>query len=142
MSTIGDMKSNAASPRLAADIRYIQRIALSSGWRTRIVVDNAGDRYTLFMRDWDPNNPSLKIWSAVRDPVTQTLGPVQFGVGPFAGVTINSVDINGTSVLEFDNFGVPYDANGNALSSVAKILLSNNVAVQIHPVSGFVGQIP
>ena len=137
MSIIGDVKSNAAPPRLAADIRYIQRIALSSGWRTRIVVDNAGDQYTLFMKDPDPLDP----WKPVRDPVTQTLGPVQFGVGPFAGVTIDTVDINGTSVLEFDNFGVPYDANGNVLGSLSRIVLSNNVAVQIHPVSGFVEQV-
>lgn len=137
MSTIGDVKSNAAPPRLAADIRYIQRIALSSGWRTRIVVDNAGDRYTLFMEDSDPLNP----WKPVRDPVNQSIDPIQFNVGPFAGVTIDTVNINGTSVLEFDNFGVPFDANGNALSSASQIVLSNGIAVQIHPVSGYVEQV-
>lgn len=136
LSHINDMRSSAAASRLASDIRYIQRLALGSGMRTWVVFDVAGNRYSLHIED--PAKPGKAGRLAVTHPLDQTTNAVQFGVGPFAGVSISQADFNSTVELEFDSFGVPYDASGSALTSSGHTLLSNNIAVEVHPVGGFV----
>ena len=139
LAYIGDMRSSAAAARLASDVRYMQRMALGSGLRTWIVVNEPGDSYALYMED--PANPGKIGRVPVVHPLDQTTNAMQFGAGPFAGVSIDQVNLNSTSELEFDNFGVPYDGNGNALTSASQVVLSNNLAVQVHPIGGFVEHI-
>ncbi len=135
-SYLNGMRAGAAGSRLASDIRFMQRLSLGSGLRTWVVVDDAGDEYSLYMED--PDNPGEANRQPVIHPLDQTTSAVQFGSGPFANVSITNVDINATSELEFDSFGVPYDGSGSALTAVAEVVLSDGVAVRIHPVGGLV----
>ncbi len=139
MAYIDSMRSGAAAARMTADVRYVQRVAVGSGLRTWVTVDDAGDSYSLFLEDLA--NPGKANRLALAHPLDQSTSAVQFGTGPFAGVSITSVAINGTSELEFDSFGVPYDANGVALTATGAIVLSNGRAVHVHPVGGFVEQV-
>ncbi len=136
LANIDSMRNRAAASRLLGDIRYAQRIALSSGLRSWVVFNAGADSYQLFMED------SANLGKANRLPVTspmdQTSTGVQFGSGAFTNVAISSVSINSTSELEFDNFGVPYDGGGIALTATATISLSTGVSVTVQPVSGLV----
>lgn len=139
MAYIDTMRSGAAAARLAADARYAQRVAVGSGLRTWVAYDDPGDSYSLFMED--AGNPGKANRLALVHPLDQSTSAMQFGTGTFVGVSITSVSINGTSELEFDSLGVPYDANGAALSASGTIVLSDGLAVQIHPVGGYAEQV-
>lgn len=136
LSYIADMRSSAAASRLASDIRYMQRVALGSGLRTWIDFDVGADRYSLYVED--PANPGKAGRVPTVHPLDKTTNALQFGSGPFGGVSIVSADFNSTTELEFDSFGVPYDANGTVLAASGHTLLSNGIAVQVHPIGGFV----
>ena len=136
MSYIGEMRSSAAGARLTSDIRYIQRLALASGRRTWITINAGADQYTLYIED--VNNPGKANRIGLVHPMDQSTTSVAFGSGAFAGVSITGVSINGTSEVEFDSFGIPYDANGNALTAYGEVQLTNGLAVRVHPVGGMV----
>ncbi len=136
MAYIGSMRARAAAARLASDVRFMQRTALASGLRTWVVINSGANNYQLYAED--PANPGKANRVAVPHPLDQTSGPVQFGTGPFAGVTISSVDVNGGNEVEFDSFGVPYDSSSNALTAAGTIHLSSGVVINVHQVSGFV----
>lgn len=139
MGYIGEMRSSAAGARLASDIRYMQRMALASGRRTWVSVNAGGNQYALFVEDVD--NPGKAGRVAVAHPLDQSTSAVAFGSGPFAGVSIAGVSFNGTSEVEFDNFGVPYDGSGNAMTSYGEVTLSDGLAVRVQPVGGMVEQV-
>lgn len=136
---IGEMRSSAAGSRLAGDIRYMQRLALASGRRTWVDIDSGGNQYTLYIED--VNNPGKANRVGVAHPMDQSTSAVAFGSGPFAGVSITGVSINSTSEIEFDSFGIPYDASGSALTSYGEVQLTNGLAVRVHPVGGMVEQV-
>lgn len=133
---MGDMRASGAGARLASDIRYMQRMALASGLRTWVVIDEPNDRYRMYVED--PESPGKAGRVLVPHPLDQSKAPVQFGVGPFAGVAITGVSFNATGEVEFDNFGVPYDSNGVALTSYGEVALSGGIAVRVHPAGGMV----
>jgi hypothetical protein len=71
-------------------------------------------------------------------PLDQSTNAVQFGIGPFLNVSLSSVSINSTTELEFDSFGVPYDANDAALTADGVVTLTDGVTIVVHPVGGMV----
>lgn len=73
----------------------------------------------------------------MQSPLDRGTGAVQFGSGASLNVAIVSANINSTAEIEFDSFGVPYDANSVAISSAGTITLSDSVTVTVHPVSGY-----
>lgn len=135
LSGIQDIRTRTAAARLLTDIRYVQRLALSSGQRSWVLLDAASDSYTLYIEDASNLGKANRI--GVEHPYDQSTNAIQFGSGVFAGVGISAVNINATSEIEFDNFGVPYDANGAALTATGSISLTSGVTITVHPVSGF-----
>ena len=136
LSSVSEVRSQAAASRLVGDIRYMQRTALSSGMRTWVVFDIPTNRYVLYIED--PANPGKGGRVLMAQPLDQTTAPVQLGTGPFANVNLTSANIHYTGELEFDSFGVPYDGNGQALSTTGTVGLSSGVTISIRPVSGLV----
>jgi prepilin-type N-terminal cleavage/methylation domain-containing protein len=136
LSSINEVRSQAAASRLVGDIRYMQRTALGSGLRTWVVFDPPSNNYRLYLED--PANPGKGGRVAMVQPLDQTTDPVQFGAGPFVSVNLTAANINSTGELEFDSFGAPYDGNGQALTSTGSVSLSSGVVVNIRPVSGLV----
>ena len=138
MAYIGSIRSRAAAGRLVADIRHAQRTAMSSNLVTWVVFDAANETYSVYVEDLA--NPGKVGRVLMQSPLDRDTGAVQFGSGASLNVAIVSADINSTAEIEFDSFGVPYDANRAAISSAGTITLSDSVTVTIHPVSGFVEQ--
>jgi type II secretory pathway pseudopilin PulG len=135
LSYLDSMRNRAASGRIVSDIRYMQRMALSSGLRTWVTFAVADNRYQMYMEDRNNLGKANRI--AVTDPMYQSTSPIQFGTSPFVNVTIGSASIGGTAELEFDALGKPYNGSGVALSAVATISLSSGVSISIQPVSGY-----
>jgi Tfp pilus assembly protein FimT len=136
MSYLSEIRSRAAAARLTSDIRYAQRTALASRLRSWVAFDVPGNTYRIYLED------AANLGKANRQPLTlplnQSSGAVQFGAAPLSGVVIVSAAINGTSEIEFDSFGVPYDGNSAALTTNGVVTLSNGVTITLRPVTGFV----
>jgi prepilin-type N-terminal cleavage/methylation domain-containing protein len=132
---MGTVRGGAAAARISSDIRYMQRMALSSGRRTWIVFDTATNSYQLYMED--PANPGKAGRLPVTHPMEQTSGSIQLGSGTFAGVSISTATIGSGAEIEFDNFGQPYDTAGVAVSAAGQVTLSSGNTVTLQPVSGF-----
>lgn len=130
------VRGGAAASRLATDVRYMQRLALSSGLRTWVVFSTSSQSYQLFMENRD--NPGKANRVAVSHPVDQSTSAIALNVGPFAGVTMTSVNINSAAELEFDSFGQPYDAASAALTTAGQVVLSSGGTIVIQPVTGLV----
>lgn len=136
LDSIDTIRSQAAAARLTSDIRYAQRMTLASGMRAWIVFNVPANEYRLFSED--PDNPGKGGRVPVPNPADQTTDAIQFGVGSFANVSITGAAFNGTSELEFDSFGLPYDGNGAALTARGVVSLSTGVNIEVEPVTGFV----
>lgn len=136
LAYVNTVRSRAASSRIATDIRFMQRLAISSGLRTWVLYSTSSNNYRLYVED--PANPGEAGRQAVTHPFDQSTSPIQFGSGPFANISISSVSINSTSELEFDSFGVPYDGNSAKLTANGTITLTNGVTITVYPESGFV----
>jgi len=132
MSTV---RGGAAAARISADIRFMQRMALSSGRRTWVVFNTGSNNYQLFMEN--PASPGKAGRQAVTHPMEQASGVIALNSGPFAGVTISSASIGGGVEVEFDNLGAPYNASEVALTASGSVSLSSGNSVTIQPVSGF-----
>jgi|CXWL01.1.fsa_nt_gi type II secretory pathway pseudopilin PulG len=135
LSYLDSMRNRAASARIVSDIRYMQRLALSSGLRTWVTFNVAGNSYQLYMEDRNNLGKANRI--AVTDPMYQSTSAIAFGTSPFVNVTIGSASIGGTAEIEFDGWGAPYNGSGVALSPAGTISLSSGVSVTIQPVSGY-----
>lgn len=138
LAYLSSMRSQTAASRLRSDIRYAQRYAMSSRLRTWVDFNVSGDSYELFAED--PTNPGKANRQSLIQPLTRTTGPVQFGSGDFPNVGIASANINSTTELEFDSFGMPYDGNGVVLTSDGQVTLTDAVTLTIHEVSGLAEQ--
>lgn len=136
LAFVDTVRSRAATSRITTDVRYMQRMALSSGLRTWIVYSTSSNNYRLYIED--SANPGKAGRLVVTHPFDQSTSPIQFGSGPFRNVSISSVNINSTSEIEFDSLGVPYDGNSAKLTANGTIGLSIGVTVTIYPDSGFV----
>jgi prepilin-type N-terminal cleavage/methylation domain-containing protein len=136
LTSIDEVRSQAAASRLVGDVRYMQRTALSSGLRTWVAFNPASNNYRLYIED--PSNPGKAGRLPMAHPLDQTTDPVQFGSGPFSNVSLTSVDIDSTSELEFDSVGLPYDGNGQPLAGTGTARLSSGATINIYPVSGLV----
>jgi len=139
LANLRSLRSSAAAARIVSDVRYAQRLALSSGQRTWVVFDVGSNRYTLYIEDAD--NPGKANRLMVPNPLDRSTAPVQLNEGAFASITIDAVNIAGGSELEFDNFGAPYASTGAALASTATIELAGDMQVVVYPVSGLAEQI-
>jgi prepilin-type N-terminal cleavage/methylation domain-containing protein len=136
MSNLTSMRASAAASRLASDVRYLQRTAMASGLRTWLVVDAATERYSLYIENSASPGKAGRVGLA--HPLDLTTTAVQLNSSPYNGVTITSASFNSTSELEFDSFGTPKDSNAAVLSAAGIVILSNGVAVRVHPVGGYV----
>jgi prepilin-type N-terminal cleavage/methylation domain-containing protein len=102
-----EVKVKAAAKKLIADIRYSQGVAMSRHTNTTVVFTPSGNGYSLF----DNDTGKLLV-----DPFSRGNATVIFGNGnQFNGVSITSVNFNGTGTLRFDYQGNPQNGAGLVL---------------------------
>lgn len=129
---IGTIPFESAIDKLKHDIRHAQWESMNRKIRHGIIFDSVSNTYSVYQNTSD---------NIIPDP----LNPAEnFTVNysndsMFRGVQIQSVDINGTNVIEFDGLGFPYDGNGAILIEAGTIILTHNgtnVTVSIEPNTG------
>ncbi len=130
------IRARAAAARIAADMAFVQRYAMSSRLRTWADFDPSQNRYTLYAEN--PSLPGKANRLRLSHPATQTDDDVQLNTGLFAGVSFASVSFGGTDEIEFDSFGVPRDGNSSALSTDGVLTLSSGATLTVRPLTGLV----
>jgi prepilin-type N-terminal cleavage/methylation domain-containing protein len=131
MSSGAGTKVLAAAQMLAADLEYAKSMAISRGGRYRVAFDVGANAYQVE----DPNgdvidHPVIKGNSYVFD----------FDGSPLDGVHIESADFDGTTEVQFDSLGSPYNGGGAPLNSGVITLQAGAMTqtIRVEPVTGFI----
>ena len=132
-NSIKAVQLNAASTRLASDLRYVQTTAGSSGTWHGVRFDlNPLNQYTVYTTDGSTD-------TTIDNPAKLGTGLV-VRLGADNGVAIAAVNIGGGSQVEFSPLGTPYnDKTGAAIATEGVITLSKNggsITVRITPNTG------
>lgn len=134
LSYLSSVRTRGAAARIASDICYAQRWAMSTRNRTWVAFDTAGNSFSLHVEN--PSNPGKAGRQPLARALDNTAATTPIDESPFTGVTLSSASFGGTSEVQFDSLGKPYDSNGTALSSSGSVQLSGGVTVTVLAVSG------
>lgn len=127
------IRARGAAARIAADLRFTQRWAVSTRLRTWVSFDVPNDRYRLYVENAAAPGKAGRV--SLPAPLDQSTGWIAVSAAPFTGATLTQVSFANTSEVEFDSWGRPYDANGAALTSASSVQIGA-VQVTVQPVSG------
>lgn len=131
MGAYDTIKLNAASQKIADDIRYAQALAMTGGQGI-----SGGRAYELYFdvanEKYEVDDPLLASWGGlwyisplccdpdyrVEDPLTKEPFIIDFKTGDYKGINIEMVDFdtenssyqNLPNIVFFDTFGVPFAA--------------------------------
>ena len=131
---IADARLDAATVRIAADLRYARGRAVSDRARYGLVFDAAHDKYSVYASG--PGSP-------VTDPADRSrpLGIDFRAPSELHGVEIESASFGRGTSVAFDGFGVPRDADGRELSAPGLVVVSfdgRSDTVEVAPSTGAV----
>ena len=116
ISNLGNNNLAAASNRLLSDLRYAQQLAIDSHESCGISFDRSDESYFVYKGD---------VSTVALDPYTKKPLVVDYDTDSlYAGV--NLANTNFGDDISFDYLGVPYDSDGNALTSQGQIVLRVN----------------
>jgi len=137
IGTRDDVKAAAAARLIIADLMYAQNLAISK--QRKHYVQFTGQQYTLLSRDAD-TDPLVAILHPVdRDNYVEAFGANRAGL---EGVTINSINFGGPTILGFDDLGSPFSYDGTTvapLSAAASIEVKSGdftLTVKVEPFTG------
>lgn len=130
---LSSSRRDVAATRVRAVLIYAQEWARGSNDDTWVAFDPGSDLVSLYVED--PANPGKANRLALADPLTRGAMALQLGQD---GVGIESADFGGTSEVAFDPLGVPYDANGLALSTDGTVVLTGGGALRVTRHTGLV----
>ncbi|MFN0132120.1 MAG: Tfp pilus assembly protein FimT/FimU [Phycisphaerales bacterium] len=130
-------RSAMVAKTVARDVAYARERAISTGTGCWVVVVTASNSYSILQENCA--SPGRAGATVTTDPATPGRNFVQtLNTGERAGVTITSVNLDGTAEVGFDWRGKPYNASSVALSSQGVIGLSGGWSVRVEAGSGFV----
>jgi prepilin-type N-terminal cleavage/methylation domain-containing protein len=125
----GPVRLEAACQRLAADLRYIQQMAMAQQVRFGISFDTSDESYFGYR---------VNTSNKAKSPHTQSDLEVEFDeMKEFNEIQITST--NFSDRVEFDSIGAPYDGSSAPLSSEGVATLTdgtNSRTVRIEAVTG------
>lgn len=130
---LADSRRDVAATRIRTVLVYAQEWAMGSSNDTWVVLDAGTDSVTVYVED--PANPGKAGRVALADPLTRGDMTLQLGD---SGVGIASVSIGGTSEVQFDALGAPYDASGTALAADGTITVTAGPTVRITKGTGLI----
>ncbi len=100
---------------------------------TWVAFDVATDLVSVFVED--PNNPGKANRLPMTDPLTRSAMSLQLGAD---GAGIESADLGGTTEVQFDSLGIPYDTNAVPLSADGTIGVTGGGTVRVTRNTGLV----
>ena len=93
----------------------------------------SNDRLSVFVED--PTNPGKANRLSLLDPLTRSAMTIQVGHG---ATELQSASLGSTNEVQFDAFGVPYNANGVELTTDGTIGITGGLVVRITATTGLV----
>ena len=131
---ISDARLDAASARVAADLRFARGRAVAERTRYGLEFEPARDRYAVY---------ASRPGSGIVDPAdrSRALGIDFRGPSELHGVRIRAASFGGGSAVAFDSFGVPRDASGRELARPGLVVLElggRSDSIEVAPMTGAV----
>ena len=130
---LSSSRQNIAATRIRSALIHAQLWAMSSSNETWVNFDVGNDRVSVFVED--PANPGKGHRVALLDPLTRTAMSVEVG---FGAAGIQGVDFDSTNEVHFDAFGIPHDADGDALTSDGIVSINGGITVRVTPNTGLI----
>ena len=110
-----------AAHDLATHIKLARDLAIATQRHTWVDFNTNHESYRIYIED--PDNPGRAHRIYVTHPVDGGNFVVALDSGEFDGVRIHTASFRGRSEVEFDWSGVPYNGNGQALTSDGTVVL-------------------
>jgi type II secretion system protein H len=137
LSTINEIRLDAAARRVASDLRYAQNRAIGSHTIHGVRFDVGAGRYIVY---------AANSGSAVVNPADRgkTLVVTFASLAETRGVSIESASFGTTPGVTFDFYGVPRDTAGVDLTTAGRVVLlyqGQRDTVQVAPQTGAI-QVP
>jgi prepilin-type N-terminal cleavage/methylation domain-containing protein len=124
---------NVAAIRIRTALSHAQLWAMSSGNNTWVAFDVPNERVSVFVED--PLQPGKANRLPMADPLTRSAMTVQLGTDSGG---LLSAAIGATTEVEFDNSGIPYNANGVALTADGTIGVSGGLTIRVTQNTGLI----
>jgi len=126
-----EINLSSTSRRIAADIRYAQRLSISR---------YQNDTYGI---EFSPSTDTYRLYKVsdgtnAKDPLTRNDYVMNFGnTTLYQGVDITSANFGGTNKLQFNFMGVPQDGNGNPSGGSVTISYQGYTkTISVNPATG------
>lgn len=126
-------RQNIAATRIRNVLVYAQEQAMSSNTDTWAVVNSASDTVVLYRED--PSNPGSAGRVRMTDPLTRRA--LTLSVAD-AGGDISAVDLGGTTEVQFDQLGIPYNSFGRPFAADGTISVSGGSVVRVTQGTGLI----
>jgi hypothetical protein len=137
IGTRDDLKAAAAARLIISDLMYAQNLAISK--QRKHYVQFTGQQYTLLSRDADTDPLATITHPVNKDNYVEVFGTDRAGL---EGVTINSIDFGGPTIIGFDDLGSPFSYDGTTvapLTAAASIEVKSGdftLTVKVEPFTG------
>ena len=135
LSRLGDLRKGAAMTMMMRDIRLAQSMAMSQQLHTWIAFDVTQESYQIYIEPSSGAGKGGRI--ALEDPMNHGALIRDLDDLALGDCTLNTVDFGGTTELEFDENGDPYDGNGSAITTSGLITFGDGATITIHGQTGF-----
>lgn len=143
------MTAAAMARKIKSDIQYAQEVAMAknnlaqvwtgAAWcpaqpqNYRIRMNFAANQYEIYNDQngngtWGENPNTCNVSEDIVNPVTrESFFLIQLTSDPYTGITL-SANFGGATpgVLEFDSLGIPYDSDGNRLTTEKDVIISKS----------------
>jgi len=134
MSGFYSIKFDGAAHRLMSDMKYAQRLAMSTHQIHGVSFVPGQEEYTVYRGSVatpvdDPLNPG--------SPLTVDYDDIE----QFSGIDLRRANFNGGTEVRFDSLGVPYDASDVPLGSNGRAVLiyqGERIRILVTPRTGMI----
>jgi type II secretory pathway pseudopilin PulG len=133
LSGLASARQDVAATRVRTALVHAQEWAQGSHNNTWVAFDVASDLVSVYVEN--PSNPGKANRLTLSDPLTRSAMTLQLGSD---GVGIDSVSFGGTTEVQFDPSGFPYDANGTLLAADGTVGVTGGRTVRVTRQTGLV----
>lgn len=134
LASIRSEQDQMAAQTIQTHLQYARDVAVNRELTTKVEFSVLLNQYSLYVAD--TNAPGG--FRLLSDPLTQ--GECIMSISEkHPGIELSSVNIDGGSLVYFSQTnGIPYNASGTPLASIATISLATGSKVRITPLTGYV----
>ncbi|MHC4822485.1 MAG: hypothetical protein ACYTEP_00525 [Planctomycetota bacterium] len=122
-----------AATRVRTVLIHAQLWAMGSSNDTWVSFNTGTDLVSVYVED--PANPGKANRIALLDPLTRKAMTLQLGLDQ-AG--LESAVFGLTTEVQFDSLGIPYDADGNLLTTDGTVGVTGNITVRVTKNTGLI----